>query len=80
MSKVMGAQEAIKLIKSGDTVAVSGFVGIGHPEEISKAIEESFEKNGVPNQLTITTGAGGGDGKNTIGLDRWAKEGLVKKM
>lgn len=80
MNKVTSAQEAIKLIKPGDTVAVSGFVGIGHPEEISKAIEESFEKNGVPNELTITTGAGSGDGKNVVGLDRWAKEGLVKKI
>jgi propionate CoA-transferase len=80
MSKVMSAREAIKFIKSGDTVAVSGFVGIGHPEEISKAIEESFEKDGTPSQLTITTGAGGGDSKNAVGLDRWAKEGLVRKM
>ncbi len=42
MSKVISAQNAVKMIKNGDTVAVSGFVGIGHPEEVSIAVEEVF--------------------------------------
>lgn len=76
----MTAEEAVKLIKPGATVAVSGFIGMGHPEEISKAVEESFLKNGVPNNLTLTYGASQNDGKSNWGLNRWCKEGLITKI
>ena len=42
MSKVMSAQEAISLIKDGDKIGVGGFIGMGHPQELSVAIENSF--------------------------------------
>jgi acyl-CoA hydrolase len=35
--KVVTAPEAVKLIRDGDTVATSGFVGIGFAEEIGIA-------------------------------------------
>jgi len=76
----MTAKEAVKFIKPGATVAVSGFIGMGHPEEISKAVEESFLKNGVPNNLTLTYGASQNDGKSNWGLNRWCKEGLIAKV
>jgi propionate CoA-transferase len=53
---------------------------MGHPEEISKAVEESFLKNGVPNNLTLTYGASQNDGKSNWGLNRWCKEGLISKI
>lgn len=80
MSKVISAQDAVKLIKNGDTVAIGGFVALGHPEEVSIAVEESFNNNGAPNNLTITTGAGASDGKTNVWLNRWAKEGLISKV
>jgi len=80
VSKVISANDAVKMIKNGDTVAVGGFVGIGHPEEVSIAVEESFVNTGEPNNLTVTSGAGAGDGKTNIWLNRWAKEGLISKV
>ena len=76
----MTAEEAIKFIKPGATVAVSGFIGMGHPEEISQAVEESFLKTGSPNNLTLTYGASQNDGKSNWGLNRWCKEGLISKI
>jgi len=76
----MTAAEAVRLIKPGDTVAVSGFIGMGHPEEISKAVEESFLKTGLPHSLTLTYGASQNDGKSNWGLNRWCKEGLLKRI
>ncbi|MBW9154463.1 CoA-transferase [Clostridium estertheticum] len=35
MKKVMSSTDAISLIKNGDTVAVGGFIGCGHPEELT---------------------------------------------
>ena len=34
-SKLMSKDKAVKLIKDGDTVAVGGFVGCAHPEDIT---------------------------------------------
>ena len=38
-SKIVSAQEAVRLIHDGDTVATGGFVGIGFAEEITIALE-----------------------------------------
>ncbi|HLA80809.1 MAG TPA: CoA-transferase, partial [Thermoleophilia bacterium] len=80
MAQFMSAKEAVDLIQSGDTVGVSGFVGMGHPEEISKAVEQKFLETGEPRGLTLTFGASQNDGKSNWGLNRWAKEGLLKKV
>ena len=80
MAKFMSAEEAVKLIKSGDTVAISGFVGMGHPEEISLAMEKRFLETGEPRDLILTHGASQNDGKSNWGLNRWGKEGLIRKV
>ena len=35
--KVVSADEAVRLIRAGDTIATGGFVGIGFAEEIAVA-------------------------------------------
>lgn len=75
---VISATEAAKLIKDGDTVAFSGFGGIGFPEELTKAIEEVFVKEGRPRDLTILFAAGQGDRKER-GLNHLGHEGLLKR-
>ncbi|MHC1725642.1 MAG: acyl CoA:acetate/3-ketoacid CoA transferase [Syntrophobacteraceae bacterium] len=80
MAKFMTAEEAAKLIKNGDTVATTGFVVMGHPEEISRAIEKRFLETGEPSDLTLAFGASQNDGKSNWGLNRFAKEGLLKKV
>ena len=47
-SKVVDAAEAVAIIRSGDTVASSGFVGVGTPDEIIKALERRFVATGEP--------------------------------
>jgi propionate CoA-transferase len=47
-SKLISKAEAISLIKDGDTVAVSGFVGCSHPEDLTAEIEKSYLKNQTP--------------------------------
>lgn len=78
-SKVVNVNEAIKIIKDGDTVATGGFVGNGHPEELTSALEKKFLKTGKPQDLTLVYAAGQGDGKNK-GLNHLGYEGLVKRV
>lgn len=80
MARFMTAQEAAGLIKDGDTVAISGFLGMGHPEEISQAVEKRFLATGQPRDITLTFAASQNDGKGNWGLNRWAKEGLLKRV
>ena len=41
-NKIVSAAEAVRLIHDGDTIATSGFVGIGFAEGIAVALEERF--------------------------------------
>ncbi|MGG7143114.1 acyl CoA:acetate/3-ketoacid CoA transferase [Clostridium nigeriense] len=78
-SKIISLEESVKIIKSGDVVAVGGFIGSGHAEAITAEIEKSFLKNGTPNDLTLIYAAGQGDSKDK-GLNHFGHKGLVKRV
>ena len=79
MTKIMSSDDAIALIKNGNTIAIGGFVGACHPEELTLKINESFLKKGVPNDLTLVFAAGQGDSKER-GLNHLGEEGLLSKV
>jgi propionate CoA-transferase len=85
--KIVTAREAVRLVRNGDTVATSGFVGIGFAENIAVALEEQFLETraadpqglGAPRGLTLVYAAGQGDGKGR-GLNHFGHDGLVAKV
>ena len=81
--KIVAAREAVSLIRDGDTIATSGFVGIGFPENIAVALEalylEGGEVVGHPCNLTLVYAAGQGDGKER-GLNHLGHEGLLGRV
>ena len=77
--KIASAQEAVHIIRSGDTVATGGFVGNGFPEGLAMALEEHFKRTGDPKDLTLVYAAGQGDGKDR-GLNHFGHPGMVKRV
>ncbi len=77
--KIINAREAASLIQDGWTVSTSGFTGVGHPENISRYVEERFLASGQPRNLTYLYAAGQGN-REGKGSGRYAHEGLVSRV
>ena len=78
VNKVMSVEEAVALVRPGDTIATSGFVGNGTPDALVDGVARAFEASGTPRELTLVFAAGQGDGK-TRGLNRLALPGLIRR-
>jgi propionate CoA-transferase len=78
-NKVVSAEAAAQVVLDGDTVATSGFVGIGFPEELAVALDRRYAATGQPGGLTLVYAAGQGDGQ-TRGLNHFAHPGMVRRV
>jgi Coenzyme A transferase len=77
--KVIGVDEAIATIVSGDTIVTGGFVGSGFPEHLAVALEQRFLQTGAPADLDLIFAAGQGDGRSR-GLNQFAHRGMVRRV
>lgn len=78
--KILTAEEAAKLVKDGDTLTTSGFVGSSCPEALSKAIEKRFLETGAPKNLTLFYASSQGNRDGKTGGDHYAHKGMIKKV
>ena len=53
MKKIILADEAIDKIKDNDCVGIGGFVGMCHPEGLTRMLGEKYINTGTPRNLTI---------------------------
>ncbi|NTW77175.1 MAG: acyl CoA:acetate/3-ketoacid CoA transferase, partial [Syntrophaceae bacterium] len=62
--KIVSAEDAVRVIRDGDTIALDGFVGCLIPEELIIGLEKRFLSTGEPRNLTLVYASGLGDGKD----------------
>lgn len=78
--KVISVTEAVQLIPSGVTVAVSGSGGgVNDPYTLLAALEQRFLTTGQPSALTLYHPSGMGDGHGG-GTERFAHPGMVRTV
>jgi propionate CoA-transferase len=74
---LISATEAAGLIQDGWTVACAGFVGCGHAEAVTAALERRFIAEGGPRDLTLVYSAGQGDRGNR-GVNHFGQAGMTR--
>ena len=79
--KIVTAEEAVRVVRNGDTVVFGGFVGVGAAEEVAAALEAYYLRTGKPKDLTLmfTVATGLGD-DSARGLNHLAHEGLLRRI
>jgi propionate CoA-transferase len=78
--KFMSAEDAVNLIKDGDTLAlIGGGGGLMEATHTFRAVSKRFLSTGFPRDLTVVHALGIGD-KKTEGMNHFAHEGLVRRV
>jgi propionate CoA-transferase len=80
MKKVIAAEQAAALIRTGDIVSISSSSGLGCPDKVLKAIGERFDSEGAPRDLTTLHPIAAGDMYGIKGIDHLAKLGLLSRV
>lgn len=80
MTKCMELDDAVKLVKDGDSIWLSGGGGgINDPDYLLSGLENEFLSSGRPAGLTLYHSAGIGN-KQGGGADHFAHKGMVRKV
>lgn len=77
--KIITEAQAAQLVQSGWTVACAGFVGAGHAEAVTNALERRFLVTGLPRNLTLIYSAGQGD-RATRGVNHFGNRGMTTRI
>ena len=78
--KLMSADEAVMLVKSGATISVCGISGGITPDKAMAALGRRFAATGQPKDLTMVLPVAVGDGYDILGMEHLAMTGMVKKI
>src|SRR6056297_2286268 len=79
MALVEPVEEAVACIEDGDTVGIGGFVAVGIPEYVLKALGDRYAASGAPGDLTLYHPAAEGDRQGN-GLSHLVQDGMLERV
>lgn len=77
MSKLVGAEQAVRAIGDGAVVAVNSSSGLCCPDLVLEALGKRHASEGHPRSLTMLHPIAAGDMFGTKGIDHLAREGMI---
>jgi len=81
VSKYVSAQEAVKLVPSGATVALGGLISLAVPETVIAALGRRFRETGQPDNLTLLApNRPGWKAEPATGLEHLAQKGMLRRV
>jgi propionate CoA-transferase len=80
MTKVCSVEEAVAVVRPGDSVASAGVIGWIVPDALLGGLAKRFRDTGSPNDCTFYFPCGTGDAMGIKGMDHVAIEGLMKRI
>ena len=80
MPKILSADEAVKVIPDGATVAVNSSSGLNCPDAVLKALGERFDREQHPRNLSMIHPIAAGDMFGIRGVENIAKSGLIARI
>lgn len=79
-TKISTSDEATKIIKSGNSIVVSGNGEMLLPDLVLQSIERRFLSKGEPKDLTLFYPVIPGTQREGTGIDRFAHKGMLKRV
>jgi propionate CoA-transferase len=77
--RIISKDQAAALVGDGSFIGCAGFVGAGHAEAITAALERRFLATGSPCDLTLIFSAGQGD-RATRGVNHFGNVGMTRRI
>lgn len=80
MSKIMSLEDAVALIRDGDTIWINSFSAVASPIELNKALTARFRWTGAPRHLSVYSPFSFSDWKEDSDVEGYICEGAVDRV
>ncbi len=80
MKKVMSMEEAIGLVKDGDTIWINSFAAVASPVSLNKALTRRFRETGHPVHLSVYSPFSFSDWKEDSEVEGYICEGAADRV
>lgn len=80
MSKIMSLEEAVAMIRDGDTIWINSFSAVASPIELNKALTARFRASGKPRHLSVYSPFSFSDWKEDSDVEGYICEGAVDRV
>ncbi|MCQ2406382.1 MAG: propionate CoA-transferase [Oscillospiraceae bacterium] len=80
MEKIMTLEQAVGLIKDGDTIWINSFAAVASPVELNKALTKRFRETGSPRHLSVYSPFSFSDWREDSDVEGYICEGAADKV
>ena len=80
VNKIMSMQDAIGLVKDGDTIWINSFAAVASPVNLNMALTKRFRETGSPRHLTVYSAFSFSDWKADSDVEGYICEGAADRV